>query len=101
MLKELDFIINFELPETYKRYKENGGQIDKEEGAIISLATPGEQMLNVYQKKMQKAFSKPDMLKCIPILWHEITRMKGRVDTVMKTLSNKRVRDEKVLEFKK
>ena len=50
---------------------------------------------------MSKSFSRPDMLKCVPILWHEITKMKGRVDQVLTTLSNKRVRDEKVLEFKK
>lgn len=105
VLKDISFIINFELPETYKRYKENGAQIEKEEGGIINLVTPDEEkkngMLTLYQKKMTKAFSKTDMLKCIPVLWHEITKMKGRVDEVLATLSNKRVRDEKVLEFKK
>ena len=105
VLKELNFIINFELPDSYKRYKENGGYIDVEEGAIISLVTPEEEkktgMLSHFQKKMSKSFSRTDMLKCIPIRWHEITKMKGRVDQVLGTLSNKRVRDEKVLEFKK
>lgn len=100
VLKELGFIIHFELPETYKKYKENGAQIDKEEGAIISLVTPDEEkknsMLTTYTKKMSKAFSKTDMLKCIPVLWHELNKMKGRVDEVLGSLGNKRVRDEKV-----
>lgn len=41
------------------------------------------------------------MLKCLPILWHELAKMKGRVEQVLNTLSNKRVKDEKLLEFKK
>jgi|DEB0MinimDraft_12_1074336.scaffolds.fasta_scaffold72532_1 hypothetical protein len=50
---------------------------------------------------MTKAFGKEDILKCIPIVWHEIVKMKGRVEQVLSQLSNKRVRDEKLLEFKK
>ena len=50
---------------------------------------------------MLKAYGRDDMMKCIPIIWHEISRVKGRVDEVLHTLSNKRVREEKVLEFKK
>lgn len=72
---------------------------------MISLVTPEEEkkngMLSTYQKKMSKAFSRTDMLKCVPVLWHELNKMKGRVDQVLSTLSNKRVRDEKVQEFKK
>jgi hypothetical protein len=67
---------------------------------MISLVTPDEEkknsMLSTYSKKMSKAFSRTDMLKCIPVLWHELNKMKGRVDQVLCTLSNKRVRDEKV-----
>lgn len=40
-------------------------------------------------------------MRCIPIIWHEISRVKGRVDEVLATLSNKRVKEEKLLEFKK
>jgi len=51
---------------------------------MISLVTPDEEkkngMLAVYQKKMSKAFSRTDMLKCVPVLWHELNKMKGRVD---------------------
>lgn len=104
-MKDLAFIVNFELPDTYRRYKENGGQIDREDGAIINLVTAAEEKKNStlagYQKKMAKAFSRNDMLKCVPILWHEVTKMKGRVDQVLANLSSKRVRDEKALEFKK
>jgi hypothetical protein len=50
---------------------------------------------------MQKAYGRSDMMKCIPIIWHEISRVKGRVDEVLCTLSNKRVKEEKLLEFKK
>lgn len=41
------------------------------------------------------------MLKCIPVLWHEVSNLKGRVEQVLNTLSTKRVKDEKLLEFKK
>lgn len=105
VLKELAFVLNFEVPDTYKRYKESGAQIQLEEGAVISLVTSDEEkkngMLQTYSKKMSKAFSRNDMLRCLPVLWHEVTKMKGRVDAVIQTLGNKRVRDEKVLEFKK
>jgi hypothetical protein len=50
---------------------------------------------------MLKAYGRSDMMRCIPIIWHEISRVKSRVDEVLNTLSNKRVRDEKLLEFKK
>jgi hypothetical protein len=58
-------------------------------------------MLGVIQKKMAKNYGRKDILRCIPIIWHEISRIKGRVEEVLATLSNKRVRDEKLLEFKK
>lgn len=50
---------------------------------------------------MLKNYGRKDMIRCIPIIWHEIARIKGRVEEVLATLSNKRVRDEKLLEFKK
>lgn len=72
---------------------------------MISLVTPEEEKKNgslaAFQKKMSKSFSRTDMLKCVPVLWHEMNKMKGRVDQVLSTLSNKRVRDEKIQEFKK
>lgn len=50
---------------------------------------------------MTKSFGRSDILKFLPIVWHEIGRMKSRVEEVMHSLSNKKVRDEKLLEFKK
>ena len=34
-------------------------------------------------------------------MWHELNRLKSRVETVINTLSNKTVNNEKVIEFKK
>ena len=41
------------------------------------------------------------MLKCLPILWAELNRLKSRVETVLATLNNKTVNNEKTIEFKK
>ena len=58
-------------------------------------------ILNTIQKKMTKNYGRKDILRCIPVIWHEISRIKSRVEEVIAKLSNKRVRDEKLLEFKK
>jgi hypothetical protein len=50
---------------------------------------------------MEKQYGRGDLLRCIPIIWHELGGLKSRVDSVLHTLSNKRVKDERVLEFKK
>lgn len=50
---------------------------------------------------MGKLYDREDMMKCIPIIWHEVVKIKGRVQDVLGTLSNKRVRDEKLVDFKK
>ena len=34
-------------------------------------------------------------------MWHELNRLKSRVETVLATLSNKAVNNEKMIEFKK
>jgi len=79
--------------------------IETLEGAVINLVTQQkdskQEVLAGYQKKMEQAFGRTDILKCIPVIWHEVVKMKGRVEQVLATLSNKRVRDEKLLEFKK
>jgi hypothetical protein len=41
------------------------------------------------------------MIKCIPILWQELVKIKTRVEDVIRTLDNKTVKMEKVNEFKK
>ena len=50
---------------------------------------------------MLKAFNIPNMIKCIPILWQELVKIKTRVEDVIRTLDNKTVKTEKVNEFKK
>ena len=50
---------------------------------------------------MNKAFNRTDILKFLPVLWHEVSRMKSRVEEVVHSLTNKKVRDEKLVEFKK
>ena len=104
-LKEVSFVVNFALPETYTRYKEAASHIDREEGCCLSLVTPDEEkknnMMSTIQRKMTKAYGRDDFVKCIPIIWHEVSRLKSRVEQVIKSLSNKRVREEKVIEFKK
>lgn len=50
---------------------------------------------------MNKAFNRTDILKFLPVLWQEVTRMKSRVEEVLHSLTNKKVRDEKLVEFKK
>lgn len=41
------------------------------------------------------------MMKCIPVLWTELNRLKSRVESIVNSLSNKTVQNEKVIEFKK
>jgi hypothetical protein len=50
---------------------------------------------------MMKSFSRGDMLKCIPIIWSELVKIRGRVDEVLRSLDNKTVKNEKVVEFKR
>jgi len=40
-------------------------------------------------------------MKCLPVMWTELTRLKSRVETVVNTLSNKNVQKEKLIEFKR
>lgn len=50
---------------------------------------------------MNKNFSRQDILRFLPVLWHQITNLKSRVEEVCGSLNNKRVKEEKLLEFKK
>jgi hypothetical protein len=55
----------------------------------------------LYQRKMLKSYQKDHMIKCIPIIWQELLKIKSRVEDVVKTLDNKTVKNEKTNEFKK
>ena len=48
-----------------------------------------------------KAFSRDDILKCIPVIWFELNKIKSRVEDVTRSLDNKTVKNEKLNEFKK
>jgi Zn-dependent M28 family amino/carboxypeptidase len=69
--KNISYVINFDAPPKYNQYKENGSTIEYDNGAILSLIQPKteSELLELYQRKMMKAFSRSDILKCIPILW--------------------------------
>lgn len=56
--------------------------VDKPDGAVINLVAGKEQQSELvsFQKKIEKAFGRTDILKCIPIIWHEVAKMKGRVE---------------------
>ena len=41
------------------------------------------------------------MMKCIPIMWADLIKVKSRVEDVLNSLNNKYVKQEKVNEFKK
>ena len=103
-MKDISYVLNFDLPTSYSRYKETSCMVCND-GAVINLVSndkkEAQETLKMYQTKLEKSFGKTYILKCIPIIWHEVVKMKARVDTVLSTLSTKRVKDEKVLEFKK
>jgi ATP-dependent RNA helicase DDX56/DBP9 len=98
-------IVNFDVPRKYHIYKENGSHIDSDQGAMLTLIQPSNaeetEALTLCQRKMQKAFSQQNMIKCIPILWQELIKIKSRVEDVTRTLDNKTVKMEKTNEFKK
>ncbi len=103
--KTVSNVVNFEAPPKYNNYKENGSHIDMDNGAILTLVQPSKdeemEALQLYQRKMQKAFNSPNMIKCIPILWQELVKIKTRVEDVTRGLDNKTVKAEKTNEFKK
>jgi hypothetical protein len=103
--KTVSNVVNFDAPPKYNIYKENGSHIDADNGAVLTLVQPSKteemEALQLYQRKMQKAFNMPNMIKCIPILWQELVKIKTRVEDVIRTLDNKTVKTEKVNEFKK
>lgn len=104
-LKTVANVINFEAPPKYNQYKQNGTHIDQDGGSVLTLVQPStkEEMeaLALYQRKLHKAFSRENMIKCIPVMWQELVKIKSRVEDVTRTLDNKTVKMEKTNEFKK
>lgn len=104
-IQDVNWIVNFDIPESYNIYREAVKQISNDTGAVINLQTPEQEKkdhnLQNIQKKMIKAFNRPDMLKFLPVIWHEVGKMKGRVEEILHQLSAKKVKEEKLIEFKK
>lgn len=102
-LKEVSFVVNLEVPHSYTSYKQITQNVQRPDGSVINLISnkKDQDLLGQYQKKIEKAYGRSDVLKCIPIIWHEVVKMKTRVEGVLSTLGNKRVKDEKLIEFKK
>ena len=58
-------------------------------------------ILKLIQRKFTKNFGPNMMLKCVPVMWHEISKVKSRVEAVVSHLSPKEVKKQKLIEFKK
>jgi superfamily II DNA/RNA helicase len=104
-LKTVTNVVNFDVPQVYNQYKENGAQIDMDGGSMLTLVAPGEQEevqgLALCQRKLQKACGLQTAIKCVPVLWQELIKIKARVEDVTRGLDNKTVKMEKTNEFKK
>lgn len=98
-------MINFDVPVTYNTYKESAGLVSHEQGAVITLVQPDEnqaiESIQLLQRKFTKNFNREDMFKCIPVVWHEVSRFKSRCESVLMALNPKNVMREKTIEFKK
>ena len=97
-----DNVVLFEAPE-YEYYRPAADLVQSEMGSVLTLVSPTEDAapLAKIQQKLIKRCHRKDVLRCLPILWSDVVKMKGRVETVLSTLSIKRVKQERVIEFKK
>lgn len=104
-VKEAVTVINFDLPLNFNSYKEAGLLVTDEEGCVLSLLKPEDKdqmdQFDTIRRKMIKTTGQDDAMKCLPILWTEVGKVKSRIEAVLGALSNKAVTYEKVLEFKK
>ena len=104
-LKSVTNVVNFDVPIKYNNYKEQGSRVDQDNGAVLTLVTPANteevEAMVVCQRKMQKAFGQANMIKCVPLLWQELMKIKTRVEDVTRSLDNRTVKMEKTNEFKR
>ena len=72
-----------------------GLTIVEDTGCILSLPSPDHDeeiaVLGLLTRKLRKAFGRDDMLKCLPVIWPELSRSKSRVESVFNHLSNRAV----------
>lgn len=104
-IKDVVNVINFDVPVTYNSYKEAANLVSHEQGSVITLVQPDEgnaiEAIQHIQRKFTKIFNREDMFKCIPIVWHQVSRFKSRCESVLQSLNPKAVMREKAIEFKK
>ncbi len=83
------------MPANYNVYKQSGLTITEETGCVLSLPMPEKEdeiaALGLLQRKFRKNFGRDDMLKCLPVIWPEISKSKSRVESVFNHLSSKAV----------
>ena len=95
IIKEITNIINFDMPANYNVYKQAGLTISEDTGCVLSLPMPDKDeeiaVLGLLQRKFRKNFGKDDMLKCLPVIWPEISKSKSRVESVFNHLTSKSV----------
>ena len=101
--KNVSHVLNFDAPSKYNQYKDAASNIEFDNGAVLTLINPetDKEALELYQRKFLKAFDVRNMVKCVPIMWQELLKIKNRVEDVTRGLDNKTVKLEKVNEFKK
>ena len=94
-VKDITNVINFDLPANYNGYKENGQLISDDQGCVLSLPRSEDngdiEMLKLLQRKFTKNFDHGLALKCVPVMWHEISKVKSRVEAVVNHLTPKTV----------
>jgi hypothetical protein len=104
-LKDVQTVVNFDMPSTFNSYKESAQLVSDELGSVLSFLNPKstEEMdvQGLLAHKFEKNFGRDDMFLCVPVMWTELARLKSRVETVINTLSAKAVQNEKIIEFKK
>ena len=95
IIKDIKNVVNFDMPANYNIYKEAGVTITEDSGCILSLAMPDKEeditVLGLLQRKFRKNFGQDEMLKCLPVIWSEISKSKSRVESVFNHLSNRAV----------
>jgi len=94
-LKDVQVVVNFDMPVSFNSYKESGQLVNEELGSVVSFINPKSQEEMEAQAllahKFEKNFGRDDMFLCIPVTWTELARLKSRVETVVNTLSAKAV----------
>ena len=103
VVKAAHTVVNFDVPLSYNQYKEAGQLAKDPNGSVITFVQPelDSEPMNQIQAKLYKNFGKSDKLLCLPILWEQLDKFRDRIETVLKTFSDKYVAYYKTIEFRK